>query len=148
MNRAQRIAAQLGMPQGTANHKLRKSILFEYVRRAGDNICYKCGIDIDSVSDLSIEHKEPWEGRDAVLFWSLDNIAFSHVQCNRPHNGPETRRTRMNDAYQFWCNRCKMWKEKDEFAKNASTWSGVNPRCTACQTEVKRELRQRERHSE
>jgi hypothetical protein len=34
MNRSERIASQLGMPHGTANNKLRKSVLFEYVRRA------------------------------------------------------------------------------------------------------------------
>src|SRR5271170_1579899 len=75
----------LGMPFGTACGRLRKNILFHLLTRLKENICFKCGLTIEKVEDLSIEHKLPWEGRSADLFWSLDNIAFSHLHCNRPH---------------------------------------------------------------
>lgn len=79
-------AATLGMPHGTANNRLRKSIMFKYVKMAGENYCYRCGAEICSVDDISIEHKEPWEGVSADLFFDLDNISFSHNRCNVPHN--------------------------------------------------------------
>ena len=63
--RASRVADQLGMPHGTANAKLRKNLLFKYVKKSGENFCHKCGAEIELVDDLSIEHKLPWEGRDA-----------------------------------------------------------------------------------
>jgi uncharacterized protein YdaU (DUF1376 family) len=40
---------------------------------------------IETADELSIEHKLPWEGVSVKLFWSLDNIAFSHLRCNRNH---------------------------------------------------------------
>jgi len=85
MNRDQRIAEQLGMSHGAANHKLRKNILFNFLCRLSENVCFKCKKVIDNINDLSVEHKLPWEGRDAKLFWDLDNIAFSHLKCNTVH---------------------------------------------------------------
>ena len=86
MNRAARIAKQLGMSQGAANHRLKKQLLFHYVQKADGCItCSVCDMSIETVEEFSIEHIKPWEGRDASLFWDLDNIAFSHVRCNRPH---------------------------------------------------------------
>ncbi len=77
--------AFLGMPHGTATARLRKSILFHLIQKLSENICFKCSEKIEKVEDLSIEHKLPWEGVSVELFWSLDNIAFSHLRCNRPH---------------------------------------------------------------
>lgn len=39
---------------------------------------------INTVDELSIEHKEPWENSDnpKELFFNLDNISFSHLKCN------------------------------------------------------------------
>lgn len=75
---------QLGMPLGTASAKLRKSILFNLLKDSGKNICYQCGKMIDSEEELSIEHKVPWLDSDnpKELFFSLSNIAFSHLKCN------------------------------------------------------------------
>ena len=75
----------LGMPFGTATHRLRKMVLFSILKRHGENICYACGNLIESVEELSMEHKEQWEGRNSDLFWDVNNIAFSHRACNRPH---------------------------------------------------------------
>lgn len=75
---------QLGMPLGTASAKLRKSILFSLLKETGKNICYQCGRVIENEDELSIEHKVPYPDSDnpKELFFSLDNIAFSHLRCN------------------------------------------------------------------
>ena len=75
---------QLGMPLGTASAKLRKNILFNLLKETGKNICYQCGKLIDNEDELSIEHKIPYlDSEDPKkLFFSLDNIAFSHLKCN------------------------------------------------------------------
>lgn len=77
-------ADQLGMPHGTASGRLRKSILFNLLKKYSLNVCFQCGNLIVSVDDLSIEHKIPWlDSHDPVkLFFDLDNIAFSHFSCN------------------------------------------------------------------
>src|ERR1017187_7229309 len=67
----------LGMPYGTACGRLRKIILFDCIKRLKLNVCFRCGKPIRNVADFSIDHKKPWEGRHARLFWSLKNIAFS-----------------------------------------------------------------------
>ena len=74
--------AFLGMNYGTACSKLRKEILFDYVKKAGNDICFRCGKRIESVREFSIEHKKAWLHEDAGLFWALENIAFSHLRCN------------------------------------------------------------------
>lgn len=80
----QKKADQLGMPYGTANGRLRKSILWQYVVKCRDNFCHQCGAEILSESDLSIEHKIPWLDSDNPVekFFNLDNIAYSHLSCN------------------------------------------------------------------
>ena len=78
--RGARKSAFLGMPHGTACNRLRKMVLFNLLQRHGENICFKCSETIEHADDLSIEHKEPWEGVSVELFWSLENIAFSHLR--------------------------------------------------------------------
>ena len=80
----QKKAEQLGMPIGTASNRLRKSIIFNLLKEAGKNFCHQCGGEIESVEELSIEHKTPWlDSENPVeLFFDLDNIAFSHLSCN------------------------------------------------------------------
>ena len=51
---------QLKMPHGTANGRLKKSILFSLVKRCNEDICYRCGKKIKTERELSIEHKKPW----------------------------------------------------------------------------------------
>lgn len=78
-------AQQLGMPIGTASARLRKRIIFSLLKRLDETSCFKCGEEILKPDDLSIEHKLPWLDRDVSRFWDLDNVAFSHKGCNRPH---------------------------------------------------------------
>lgn len=119
----------LGMPHGTASHRLRKMILFKYVVLAGDNYCFKCGAEIESVNDLSIEHKYPWEGVSAELFWNLENIAFSHIKCNVPD-----RRYRLRNVEDgtSWCRTCRTHKPLSMFHKNKSKSTGIHDECKSC----------------
>lgn len=74
----------LGQPFGTASNRLRKLILFDFAKRLGLDQCFHCGQRIENVDDLSIEHKEPWQGASdpRATFFDLENIAFSHLRCN------------------------------------------------------------------
>lgn len=80
----------LGMPYGTACGQLRKKILWKLVIKCGEDSCYRCNCKIETIEELSIEHKQPWEGVSKELFWDIDNIAFSHQKCNIPHRRPGT----------------------------------------------------------
>ena len=75
---------QLKMSYGKAVHKLRKAIMFQMIQKVGLDICFQCGKRIETVDELSIEHKIPWlDSENPVeLFFDLDNIAFSHLTCN------------------------------------------------------------------
>src|SRR3990167_7294579 len=81
---------QLGMNPSTAAHRLRMDILFKMVIDAGYK-CFHCG-DVLDRETFSIEHKTPWlySSDPRKMFFSLENIAFSHKLCNysaarRPH---------------------------------------------------------------
>lgn len=84
----------LGMPFGTAMGRLRKSIMFELARRLGECVCYRCRKPIDTVEEFSIEHMEAWQrASDPVAaFFNIDNIAFSHHECNRLAATPGNKR--------------------------------------------------------
>ena len=131
MSSNQRKDATLGMPHGTAQGKLRKSILFHLLVKLKEDVCFKCGKQIEIVGDLSIEHKLPWEGRDAELFWDLNNIAFSHLRCNRPdkpHNlGGWNRIER--PAGQNWCRLHKSFLPVENFSKDSSEFNGLRTIC-------------------
>ena len=75
---------QLGMPFGTAQNKLRKAIMFQMIQRVSLDVCFQCGKKIETIDELSIEHKIPWMNsyNPIKLFFDLDNIAFSHLRCN------------------------------------------------------------------
>jgi hypothetical protein len=77
-------ADQLGMPQGTAAGRLRKSIILNLLKELKKNYCFQCGAEIENERQLSIEHKIPWlDSEDPnKLFFDLGNIAFSHLTCN------------------------------------------------------------------
>lgn len=75
---------QLGMNPGTAAHRLRKSILFSFAQKLGYAWCYQCATEIKDIDKFTIEHKEPWLDSENPVeaFFDLDNIAFSHAECN------------------------------------------------------------------
>jgi hypothetical protein len=84
MNSNKRKAETLGMAHGTANSLLRRNIIYHLLETP---VCYRCKEIIERPEDFSIDHIEPWEGREngKELYWDLENIAFSHKWCNRPH---------------------------------------------------------------
>ena len=78
----------LGMPFGTASARLKKQIMFMLIKKLGEDICYRCGTKIESVDELSVEHKKGWLNSEnpQELFWDIENnVAFSHLNCNTAH---------------------------------------------------------------
>jgi hypothetical protein len=138
-------AKQLGMPIGTAHARLRKSILFQLVEECAKNVCFRCNNPIETVAELSVDHKENWLGANTALFWNLDNVTFSHLSCNikaarRSHKkvGPEGT---------SWCCECKEYLPLKEFyrgsLKTSSTRNGVKPYCKRHATLAMRRYRAR-----
>jgi hypothetical protein len=79
----------LGMEFGKANHQLCRKIMYGWCCQLGLNKCYKgCPKKIiDRIEDWTVEHKNPWnKGKTKEeknrLFYSLENIAYSHKRCN------------------------------------------------------------------
>jgi hypothetical protein len=107
MSVIQRKQEQLGMPLGTALARLRKLIMFRLVQRLGEDTCYRCGLKIETVKDLSIEHKQPWFDVNPSLFWDLDNVAFSHLSyCNAGNRRRGVERLTGENGT-GWCSGCE-----------------------------------------
>lgn len=142
-------AKQLGMPFGTACNRLRKLILFRLLVRLNENVCFKCATQIDKVEELSVEHKKPWFNVDASFFWDLENIAFSHLLCNRPDRDPSIARRIIPPEGMSWCTGHQKFETVDQFRpKGDSTnnprwrWNGLDRFCRTYH--VERTARQRE----
>lgn len=121
---------QLGMPFGTACNKLRKLVLFGILKKHGENICVRCNEFIESVDELSLEHIKPWENISVSLFWNLENIAFSHLHCNKPHvyHGGKFQR-KDSPPGTAWCTVCKKFESVNRFHKNKTNWNGLQDHC-------------------
>jgi hypothetical protein len=122
----------LGIPHGTASNRLRKLVLFDVLRRHGENVCGSQ--PIETAEELSIKHKKPWEGVSVELFWSLDNIAFSHLRCNRNHRheGGGAQRRKVGPEGTAWCRSCKAFLPEAKFSRHSSRWNGLQPWCNGC----------------
>ncbi len=74
----------LGEPHGAASARLRKALLFAMAAALGRLACYRCGRQIESIEEFSIDHAEPWQAADdpKAAFFDLENVAFSHLACN------------------------------------------------------------------
>jgi hypothetical protein len=129
-----RKSAFLGVPHGTACNRLRKMVLFEVLRKHGENVCFKCAEVIETPEELSIEHKEPWEGVSLELFWSLENIAFSHLRCNKNHRrkGGGASRRKIGPEGTAWCRQCKEFLPGSKFSRPKSRWNCLQPWCNGC----------------
>jgi len=81
----QRMSNALGMSEGAARNKLVKRMLFAYLQMCGHNVCHRCQRPILHPDDLSIVHLTKWlDAPDpAAAFWALENVGFSHNQCDR-----------------------------------------------------------------
>lgn len=124
----------LKMPFGTACNRLRKSILFSLVQETNRDICFRCGKKIDTENELSIEHKERWLNVSVDLFWGLDNIAFSHLVCNKPHN------VKNSPFGMSICSKCKKVLPLDEFRADPKSHSPnkVYAYCINCERKFRR----------
>ncbi|GET36256.1 hypothetical protein [Microseira wollei] len=93
---ADRNFARLGIHKSYAQRKLVKMILFEYVKNAGDNICWQWGEKITEYDEFSVEHKQQWSSAEnpQKAYFDFDNIAFSHRACNiqKIRNSPHKRK--------------------------------------------------------
>ncbi len=132
---------QLGMPLGTASGKLRKQILFHLLVKLNENVCFKCDEKILNVDDLSIEHKKNWLHTEnpKELFFDIENIAFSHMKCNKPERrfGGFHKRIKVEDGNSF-CSKCRQEKNKSEFYVAKNRWNGVSGYCKKCISESNR----------
>ena len=75
-------AELLGMHPSTAQARLLRDILFDYVSKASEK-CYRCGGEL-SRDNFSIDHKEHWMQADNPFeaFFDIENISYSHQSCN------------------------------------------------------------------
>jgi len=138
MNGNQKKNLQLGEPYGTANAKLRKSILFNLLKKHNENICFHCKKEIEKITDLSIEHKIPWlDSENPIeLFYDLNNIEFSHLHCNcsvarKPY------KILVKEGY-LRCKNCKQQKLISDFPPSAIYGT---KRCRECCKEHTRKYR-------
>lgn len=74
----------LNMSSSKANRTLTKILIFNLVKEIGEDKCFRCGYEIESVDDLSYEHKVDWLNSENPYFnfHDLNNITFSHLKCN------------------------------------------------------------------
>lgn len=155
----------LGMPYGTANNKLRKRIIYnllqtieayrekfgpisegsdengkwEYPARRLGIYCSRCGTEITSDDDMTIEHIKPWEGREngRDLFWDYqNNIGFSHKWCNVAHVHPGSPRDSMKKftSLEKYCPVCDTMKLLEDFSLNTSKPSQRENECRICRS--------------
>lgn len=122
---------QLGMSHGHASSRLKKQLLFSYIQRCGDDICYRCKQPIDSIEKFSIDHIEPWFRNDTALFWDLNNIAFSHLSCNIAEGNQRRKSIIVSPVGQSWCGRCKQHLPIEKFNKGRR-YNGLGPVCSDC----------------
>jgi hypothetical protein len=133
----------LGTNYGAATQKLRKFIIFKLLVKHGENICFQCGNTIENVDDLSVEHIKPWLGKRVDLFWDLDNIAFSHLACNRRASsggfkkGHTFRAHKVSEGNSF-CAKCLKELPLDNFHKNKTRFRGVEKYCKSCRNKIRK----------
>ncbi|MFF2532424.1 hypothetical protein ACFVS2_26475 [Brevibacillus sp. NPDC058079] len=122
---------QLGMSFGKANQILRKKLMFSLIQKCTLDICFRCNKKIETVDELSLDHKEEWlHSTDPVeLFFNLDNVVFSHLKFNISSNNrniPKIRRTlKGSNGYKgvyFHKNRKKPYQGRIAY----------NGRCLSC----------------
>jgi len=122
---------QLGMSHSTANNRLKRNIMFDLICKSNKNVCFRCGKQM-TAEDWSIEHKEDWLHNSIELFWSLDNIAFSHKSCNYA----AAKRPNKKDIPdgKMYCSACEEILSEGRFAPSQRKWNAG--RCNRCRGKV------------
>ncbi len=82
---------QLGMAVATARCKLMKKLIFSLIQQCGKDTCYRCGNQILTEEELSVDHKKAWlhEPNAVDLYFDIGNVAFSHNKCNSQYTRPK-----------------------------------------------------------
>ena len=125
--------AFLGMPLGTAASRLRKRVMFTMAQKLGEDVCFRCGRKIQTPEEFSLDHKEPWEGVGIELFWDLENIGFSHLDCNIKSQRRNLRPLKVPDGM-AWCSGCRKLHAVVEFGKDSRRRDGLSGRCRVAQS--------------
>ncbi len=135
MSSSRRKSEFLGIPHGTATARLRKNILFSLLEKHSENYCFRCKEKIKFADDLSIDHKQPWEGVSIELFWDLENISFSHKKCNRPHRnkGGGSKKRIFPPERMAWCASHKEFLPQTSFDKGGRA-DGFRDYCKECRS--------------
>ena len=86
MNSKVKDSELLGINVSTASNKLVKDLLFNFIVETKKDKCFRCGLDL-SRDNFSIEHKESWRlsNKPKETFFDLQNISYSHLNCNNAH---------------------------------------------------------------
>lgn len=129
----------LGMPLGTANNRLKKSIIFNLLQKLNALSCFRCSKEILTADDMTTDHKIEWEGVSSELFFDVNNIAFSHVKCNRPKTKGSIKLRKIGPTGTSWCTSCKQFLDNINFNKDSSHWNGLNATCKSCFQEYRRD---------
>ena len=131
----------LGASYGTAKKQLARNLIFHFWGNRYGKRCYQCGEEIESISDMSIEHKTPWLDIDPKLFWDKNNISLSHKLCTYGA-ARQTQKIEYPDGM-GWCWKCKMHKPLSEFYKNSykgkGTQNGYSRICKVCTVQYRRD---------
>lgn len=145
--RIDRASQALGMSFSKARHRLERQILLKLLTDAGNNVCYQCSGTIETVQDLSIEHKQPWRKKHVELFWDLDNIAFSHFSCNSRAGSLNVVPANFKPVTdgQAWCSGCQVERPIDEFHRQGSSYRNVQSYCRGCHNTREKIRKQRAR---
>ena len=132
----------LGMSMSTARSRLLQKFLFSVLVRSGENICCRCGKEIETSEQLCLDHVEPWREVSASLFWDLDNIKPAHFGCNSAAKRTKTnfcvghipKNSKWPEAPEGtkWCNACKTFVSHELYSKNRTTRDGLNKECNPC----------------
>jgi hypothetical protein len=132
-------ASQLGMAYGTACYRLRKMLLFHLAQQLELTKCHRCRKPITELSEFSIDHKKPWLHVDPALFWDLNNVAFSHLDCNTAgrRRRPGIPKQKVVDG-KLYCQCCESMRPLDEFSTGARA-CGKASYCNKCRARRKRE---------
>jgi len=113
---------QLGMNFSTACARLKKQILFNFIKMNNMDICFRCGLKIKTYKELSIDHKIDWLDNDVKLFWDLENISFSHIKCNSRYSTYDNSHLKKHPCISSYrsgcrCDDCKQVRHKKYIKK-------------------------------
>lgn len=113
------------MAPSNARNQLIRMIIFDFICKE-NIVCYRCETNM-SLENYSIEHKIAWlHSEDPVgLYFNLDNVTFSHLQCNvearRRYPVPIRHGTRNGYSKGCRCKDCtsEMSRQKADWRKRS-----------------------------